>query len=86
MKYIIIPAEKYEQADKQLAEKLGLANPRRSVDGSEIVMHTECYERLFGSTGRLRSKAAYPVYDSEDSAFDELMRSTAWTSPEETNG
>lgn len=83
MKYIIIPAEKYEQADKHLAEKLGLDQPRHSIDGTEVVMHAECYERLFPSSTRRRSRVAYPIYDSEDETFEMLMHSEAWSMPSE---
>lgn len=82
MQYIIIPIEKYEQADKQIAEKLGLSNPRKSVDGTEVIMHIENYARLFGAASKARSKANYPIYDSEDAAFAELMQSEAWSTEE----
>lgn len=81
-----MPSERFAQADMDAARRLGLSEPRRSVDGTEVVMHKECYDRLFPvspSDGRRRKRAAYPVYDSEDEAFGELMRSEAWCSERE---
>ncbi|MDE6276836.1 MAG: hypothetical protein K2M06_01870 [Muribaculaceae bacterium] len=87
MQYIILPAEVFEQADIARARALGLDKPRRSVDGTEVIMHVESYERLFPSssagTRKTRRSASYPIYDSDTSEFAELLASDAWASEEE---
>lgn len=89
MEYIIIPTEVFEQADMELAKKLGLDNPRKSIDGSEVIMHVECYDRLFlfGQTPspqrKARNVASYQVYDSNSDEFNELLSSEAWSMPED---
>lgn len=86
MKYIIIPTDVFAQADMLLAERLGLANPRKSVDGSEVIMHVENYEKLFGSapvTSRARSQFA--IYQSGSKELSDLLASDDWASKEEEN-
>lgn len=90
MEYIIIPTETYEQADKQLAKKLGLDHPRKSIDGTEVIMHIECFERLFGKNGAnislsRRASVSFPIYESGTEEFDTLIQSSAWYIPEEEN-
>lgn len=82
MQYIIIPTELFEQADMTLAEKLGLNNPRRSVDGTEVVMHLESYNKLFGENDTTTYRE-FPIYDSNSEEFVELLNSDVWSSSEE---
>lgn len=86
MKYIIIPTEVFAQADMQLAERLGLATPRKSVDGSEVIMHVENYEKLFGSAPAPKSRSGspeYSIYDSGSEELKQLLDSPEWASSEE---
>lgn len=86
MEYIIIPTEVFEQADKELAKKLRLDNPRKSVDGTEVIMHIECYNRLFGIKSfarQSRSRIIYPIYKSDSHAFEQLINSDAWSTSED---
>lgn len=84
MEYIILPSERYEQADKALAKRLGLDQPRRSIDGSQIIMHLECYHSLFAYAPAVSSTISqpdYPIYDSNDEALKRLLESEAWSAP-----
>lgn len=83
MQYIIIPTEVFEQADMALAKKLGLDQPRKSVDGTEVIMHIESYNRLFSGAKSRKARIAYPIYESDTTEFTELLSSQAWTAPEE---
>lgn len=87
MQYIIIPTKIFKQADMTLAKRLGLDNPRKSVDGSEVVMHIESFERLFGQNGsklrKTRQRVSYPVYESGSYELEELLASEAWSIPDE---
>lgn len=82
MEYIIIPTEVYEQADMTLAKKLGLDNPRKSVDGSEVIMHIECYNRLFKDAPTTFRANPYPVYDGDNEELQSLLNSDLWTTNE----
>lgn len=86
MKYIIIPANKFEEVDKVLAKKLGLDKPRRSIDGTEVIMHIESYQRLFANIPtafNTQNTESYPIYDHQNEDFISLMQSDKWTISEE---
>lgn len=77
--YIIIPAEVFEQANKTLAKKLGLDKPRKSVDGTEVIMHIKSYDRLFGGSIYETNVQSYPIYDRYSEELKELLNSSIWT-------
>lgn len=83
MRYIIIPSSVFDSFNIEVARQYGLDKPRRSVDGTKVIMHVENYELLVNSvedsTPRLKSRSVYPVYESDDSEFKELMESSQWT-------
>lgn len=84
MQYIIIPTEVFETADMVKAKRLGLDYPRKSIDGTKVIMHIESYNRLFGSSSSTARKAriAYPIYESDSEEFNELLTSSEWQSEE----
>lgn len=77
MRYIIIPTNVFEQADMSLAQKLGLSNPRKSIDGQSVIMHIESFNKLFSESSY--PKGSYMILDSESEEFKELINSDIWT-------
>lgn len=83
MRYVIMPTEVFETADMALARRLGLDRPRRSLDGSEVIMHAECFARLFGPMEAAGRRARRPLAVYEDGEeLSELLSSELWTRPE----
>lgn len=84
MKYITFPAELLDEITQERLEELHLS-PRRSVDGTEIIMKVVNYEKLFPSVQTLPELDGepqevvypYPVYEGEE--LEQLLASAEWT-------
>lgn len=87
MKYIVFPVEKLNEVSQELLDGLHLS-PRRSVDGTEVIMKLVHYEMLFPAVMTLEldeeeSQApacSYPVYEGEE--LKELLSAPSWTAKE----
>lgn len=90
MKYIVFPVEKLNEVPQEVLDELHLA-PRKSIDGTEVIMKVANYEMLFPSVMTLpelgeetpqEPEIPYPVYDSNSEELDNLLNSSDWSSPE----
>ena len=59
MKYIVFPTEKLNEIPQELLDELHLV-PRKSVDGTQVIMKLVHYETLFPSV------MALPLLDEEE--------------------
>ena len=59
MKYIVFPTEKLNEVSQEVLDELHLV-PRKSIDGTQIIMKVDNYEKLFPSIMTL------PMVDSEE--------------------
>lgn len=55
MKYIVFPIEKLNEVPQEVLDKLHLS-PRKSIDGTEVIMKVANYELLFPSAMTLPVK------------------------------
>lgn len=86
MKYIVFPVEKLNEVPQEVLDELHLA-PRKSIDGTEVIMKVANYEMLFPSVMTLLELGEetpqepvypYPVYEGE--SLDNLLSGYKWTS------
>lgn len=89
MKYIVFPIEKLNEIPQELLDELHLV-PRKSVDGTQVIMKLDHYEKLFPSIMTLplldeEEKTEnpiypYPVYEGEE--LNTLLSGPEWSSSE----
>lgn len=87
MKYIVFPSEKLDEIPQEVLDELHLT-PRKSVDGTQVIMKIVHYEALFPSIMTLplldeEEKTEnpiypYPTYEGED--LNVLLSGSDWTS------
>lgn len=88
MKFIIIPKEIFDEIPEEAKKALGIDQPRMSVDGTEVLLHTEHYDTLFPPMMTLaedednNGEIAYPfpVFESTSTEFNNLIASNEWSS------
>lgn len=85
MKYIVFPAEKLNEVPESVLEQHHLS-PRKSVDGTEVIMKVSNYEKVFTSEAAVLADAdspyPYPTYEGD--SLNTLLTSSKWVAPEET--
>lgn len=89
MKYITFPSEKLNEIPQEMLDELHLT-PRKSVDGTQVIMKLVHYEALFPSIMTLpllddeetpqEPIYPYPTYEGEE--LDKLLSGQKWTSKE----
>ena len=89
MKYITFPTEKLNEIPQELLDELHLV-PRKSVDGTQVIMKLVHYETLFPSVMTLplldeeetpqEPVYPYPTYEGED--LNTLLSGPEWSSDE----
>lgn len=89
MKYIVFPTEKLNAIPQELLDELHLT-PRKSVDGTQVIMKLVHYETLFPSVMTLplldeeetpqEPVYPYPTYEGED--LNVLLSGPEWSSNE----
>lgn len=89
MKYIVSPAEKLNEIPQEVLDELNLV-PRKSVDGTQVIMKLVHYETLFPSVMTLpllddeeapqEPVYPYPIYEGED--LNVLLSGPDWASKE----
>lgn len=87
MKYIVFPSEKLDEIPQEVLDELHLT-PRKSVDGTQVIMKIVHYEALFPSIMTLplldeEDKTEnpiypYPAYEGEELSV--LLSGPDWTS------
>lgn len=87
MKYIVFPVEKLNEVSQEVLDELHLV-PRKSTDGTQVIMKVVNYEKLFPSVMALplldeedmpqEPVYPYPVY--EGIQLDTLLTGSEWTS------
>lgn len=87
MKYIVFPVEKLNEVPQEVLDELHLA-PRKSIDGTEVIMKVANYEMLFPSIMTLplldeeetpqEPVYPYPVYEGEE--LNTLLSGPDWSS------
>lgn len=87
MKYITFPTEKLNEIPQEVLDELHLT-PRKSVDGTQVIMKLVHYEALFPSVMTLslldeeetpqEPVYPYPTYEGED--LNVLLSSPEWSS------
>lgn len=87
MKYIVFPTEKLNEIPQEVLDELHLI-PRKSVDGTQVIMKLAHYEALFPSVMTLsllddeetpqEPVYPYPTYEGEE--LDKLLSGSKWTS------
>lgn len=91
MKYIVFPVEKLNEVSQEVLDELHLV-PRKSVDGTEVIMKVVNYEKLFPSImtlpldDELDTQAViypYPVY--EGNQLIDLLNNKNWSDTENLN-
>lgn len=84
MKYITFPTEKLNEVPQELLDELHLV-PRKSVDGTEVIMKIDNYEKLFPSVVTIDedgnpAEIFYPYPTYEGDALKNLLSGIIWTS------
>lgn len=89
MKYIVFPSEKLDEIPQEVLDELHLT-PRKSIDGTQVIMKLVHYETLFPSVMALplldeeetpqEPVYPYPTYEGEE--LNTLLSDLAWTSKE----
>lgn len=86
MKYIVIPSSVMSEVPQVTLDFFSLS-PRYSVDGTEVIMKVDNYEKLFPSamtlpeTGEEYQDPVYPYPVYEGDTLDNLLSSSKWTDP-----
>lgn len=85
MKYIVFPIEKLNEISQEVLNELHLS-PRKSVDGTKVIMKVDSYEKLFPLAMMIpelpEGEMPNPVYEYptyEGVKLDALLNSNAWT-------
>lgn len=89
MKYIVFPSEKLNEIPQEVLDELHLI-PRKSVDGTQVIMKLVHYEALFPSIMTLpllddeetpqEPVYPYPTYEGEE--LNTLLSGQEWSSSE----
>ena len=89
MKYIVFPTENLNEIPQEVLDELHLT-PRKSVDGTQVIMKLVHYETLFPSVMTLpllddeetlqEPVYPYPTYEGEE--LNTLLSSPEWSSNE----
>lgn len=89
MKYIVFPTEKLNEIPQEVLDELHLV-PRKSVDGTQVIIKLVHYEALFPSIMTLpllddeetpqEPVYPYPTYEGED--LNVLLSGPEWSSNE----
>ncbi len=89
MKYIVFPTEKLNEIPQEVLDELNLV-PRKSVDGTQVIMKLVHYETLFPSVMTLplldeeetpqEPVYPYPTYEGEE--LNTLLSGPEWSSSE----
>lgn len=89
MKYIVFPTEKLNEIPQEVLDELHLV-PRKSVDGTQVIMKLVHYETLFPSVMTLpllddeetpqEPVYPYPTYEGEE--LNTLLSGPEWSSSE----
>lgn len=89
MKYITFPSENLNEIPQEVLDELHLV-PRKSIDGTKVIMKVDNYEKLFPSAVALSLQDEdetpqepvypYPVYEGEE--LNTLLSGSEWTSNE----
>ncbi len=89
MKYIVFPSENLNAIPQEVLDELHLT-PRKSVDGTQVIMKLNHYEKLFPSIMTLpllgeEEKTEnpiypYPTYEGEE--LNTLLSGPDWSSDE----
>ncbi len=89
MKYIVFPSEKLDEIPQEVLDELHLT-PRKSVDGTQVIMKLVHYETLFPSVMTLplldeeetpqEPVYPYPTYEGEE--LNTLLSGQEWSSSE----
>ncbi len=87
MKYIVFPSENLNAIPQEVLDELHLT-PRKSVDGTQVIMKVDNYEKLFPSAMTLPlldeetpQEPVYPYPTYEGDALEELLKSDEWSIP-----
>lgn len=85
MKYIKFPSERLNEIPQEVLVELHLV-PRKSIDGTQVIMKVDNYEKLFPSAMTLPElgedtphKPVYPYPVYEGSELEVLLSSPEWT-------
>lgn len=89
MKYIVFPTENLNAIPQEVLDELHLT-PRKSVDGTQVIMKLVHYETLFPSVMTLPlldeeetpQEPVYPYPTYEGEGLNTLLSGPAWTSKE----
>lgn len=87
MKYIVIPSDVIAKIPQETLDFFSLS-PRYSVDGTEVIMKIDNYEKLFPSAmnipenGEEYQEPVYPYPVFEGDTLNNLLNSKEWTSEE----
>lgn len=89
MKYIVFPTENLNEIPQEMLDDLHLT-PRKSVDGTQVIMKLVHYETLFPSVMTLplldeeetpqEPVYPYPTYEGEE--LNTLLSGPEWSSSE----
>lgn len=89
MKYTVFPSEKLNEIPQEVLDELYLT-PRKSVDGTQVIMKLVHYEALFPSIMTLpllddeetpqEPVYPYPTYEGEE--LNTLLSGPEWSSSE----
>lgn len=89
MKYITFPTANLNEIPQEVLDELHLV-PRKSVDGTQVIMKLNHYEMLFPQPATLElldeeetpqePNYPYPVYEGEE--LNALLASSEWSSNE----
>lgn len=86
MKYITFPTANLNEIPQEVLDELHLV-PRKSVDGTQVIMKLDRYEKLFPSVMTLPELGEetpqepvypYPVYEGEE--LNTLLSGPKWSS------
>lgn len=87
MKYIVFPSENLNAIPQEVLDELHLTS-RKSVDGTQVIMKVDNYEKLFPSAMTLPlldeetpQEPVYPYPTYEGDALEELLKSDEWSIP-----
>ena len=89
MKYIVFPSEKLNEIPQEVLDELHLV-PRKSVDGTQVIIKLVHYEALFPSIMTLPlldeeetpQEPVYPYPTYEGKVLNVLLSGPAWESKE----
>ncbi len=88
MKYIVFPSENLNAIPQEVLDELHLT-PRKSVDGTQVIMKLDHYEKLFPSIMTLplldeekTENPIYPYFTYEGEELNSLLSGPEWSSSE----